>query len=155
MRALILSILLAGGAAASVHAESFTFTSTSTVANMVVAENPGGPPVVAVFVTGPSQTTYASGKKGTNTFSCASWSATPGSIFKVYGACTFVDQNGDKASIISGCDYANKDQTEQDCWGGLTGLSGSVAGKTGTMSWHSVNNKDGKTGGASGTGQWN
>ena len=155
MKALILTIILAGGAAVSVHAESFTFTSTSTLGDMVVAPNAGGPPIVAAFVTGTSATTFASGNKGTNTFSCASWTADKTSVFKTYGACTFTDQTGAKASIVSGCDYTNKEQTAQDCWGALTGLTGAAAGKTGTISWHAVNNADGKTGSSAGTGQWN
>jgi len=122
---------------------------------MVVAPNPSGVPVVASFITGTSETTYASGKKDSNTFSCANWSTEHSSIFKAEGACTFTNQNGDKASIVSGCDYTNKDQTESDCWGGLMGLTGSITGKTGTMAWHSVVNPDGKTGSAAGTGQWN
>ncbi len=155
MKTLVLSIILAGVSVGTASAETFTFTSKSTVANQIVAPTTGGPPVAAVFISGTSETIFASGKKGSNIFNCAQWSSTPGFVFMTVGACTFVDQNGDKASIISGCDFTNKDQSQQNCWGGLTGLTGAVAGKSGTISWHATNNADGKSGSSAGVGQWN
>lgn len=155
MKAVILALLLASASTLAANAESFTFTSTSTVQNAVVALGSDGKPVTAVFIAGQSKAAYASGKATTNSFTCANWSATPGSIFDSYGACTFSEPGGDNASMIVGCDYSNKDQTEGDCWAALNGLDGPHKGKTGTMSWHNKNNMAAKTGTAAGTGQWN
>jgi hypothetical protein len=155
MKTLFAAALLLGASGAAANAETFTFHSTGTVVNQVVAQPPGGEkPVVAVFLVGKTTNTWASGQTSKNDYSCANWTSTPGSIFDTYLACTFTDTNGDKASLIAGCDN-NKDMTEGDCWGGLNGLDGPHKGKTGTMAWHSKNNADGKTGDSWGTGQWN
>lgn len=155
MKYVVLALLLASASTAAANAESFTFTSTNTVQNAVVAIGSDGKPVQAAFSAGQSNATYASGRMTTNTFSCANWSSTPGSIFDSYGACNYSEPGGDSASIIAGCDYANKDQTEVDCWGALNGLDGPHKGKTGTMSWRQKIDMTAKTGTAVGTGQWN
>lgn len=155
MRTLLLSILLLGASAVTANAESFTFTSTSTGSNQIVAPITGGKPVTSGSLAGTSQVTYASGKKTTNTFNCNNWSTPPGSLFQGNGACLFSEPGGNQASIVSGCDFTNKDQSESDCWGALTGMAGAWANKTGTISWHAKTSADGKTGTASGTGQWN
>lgn len=155
MKTLLAAVLLLGASSAAAKAETFTFSTTSTATNQIIAAVANDKPVVAAFATGSGQNVYASGKKTTDTFNCANWSATAGSIFQTYGACVYTELTGDQASIVIGCDFTNKAQTEADCWGGLTGTVGSVANKTGTISWHQKLGADGKSGTASGTGQWN
>jgi hypothetical protein len=156
MKTLLLAAAITFGAGVcAANAQSFTFQSTATVQNAVAAPVKGGKPVQAVFIAGKSQTNWLGGKTSTNTFQCASWSSTPGSLFDSYTACTYADTNGDSASIIAGCDFTNDARTESDCWGGINGLEGPHKGKSGTMAWHGKNGSDGKTGLSAGTGQWN
>jgi len=155
MKTLIVAIITLGVTASAASAETFTFTSTSTLQNAVVAPVKDAKPVQAAFITGTTKATYASGRATTNTFQCADWSSTPGSLFDAYAACTYTEPGGDTASIVAGCDYANKEQTEADCVAGLNGLDGPHKGKSGTMSWHAKTSADGKTGSSAGTGQWN
>ena len=155
MKILLVSVLMVGVSALAAQAESFTFTSTSTLLNSAAFAAPGETPVLAAFVDSKSKTTYAGGKVETNDASCASWSAPPASIFQTNGVCNFTTAGGEKASILFGCNPRSKDQTESDCWGGLLGVTGARAGKSGTISWHQKLNADGKGGAANGVGQWN
>jgi hypothetical protein len=153
MKHLILAAILAGGTALAAHAETFTFTGTSTLSNALSVTPAGGKPVEAAFNTGKGQTIMASGKKLDTTNTCAAWSAMPGGIFDELGMCTFTDATG-AGSILFGCNLNNKDMTG-DCWGGLWGTGGAYTGKRGSISWHNTLAADGKTGASAGTGQWN
>ena len=154
MKTLILSALLLGGSAFAAQAESFTFTSKSTTTNSIIAPLPDTKPVVAGWLTTSGQTVYASGKTEASTGDCDQWTTPPGSTFQGNGVCALTTSAGDKYTIVFGCDFANKEMTEGACWGGLNGISGAHAKKLGVLSWTFKTNADGKTGGATGTGQW-
>jgi hypothetical protein len=154
MKSILISLLLVGASALAAQAETFTFTSVGTTQNAINAPVLGDKPVMAVFIETKATITYASGKAATNLGHCASWSTTPGSTFEIDGACVDTESNGDQDSIVYGCDYADKERTKADCWGYLTGMSGGLAGKSGTISWHQSISPDGK-GAANGVGQWN
>lgn len=157
MKTLVIASLLAAGcaglAASPASAESFTFTGTSTLEHMIVAPVTGGKPVVSSFVKVDTHVTYASGRAADNTAQCSQWTTPPGSTFETNGNCVFKEA-GNEASIIYGCD-ANKDQTQSNCWGYMSGMAGGWTGKTGTISWHGSVTGDGKSGKSEGTGQWN
>jgi len=154
MKTIIFALLALGVSYSAANAETFTFSSTSTLGDAVTAVMADGKPVTAAFLSGKSQATYASGRSTTNTFQCANWSAAPGSVFDAFGACTYVEAGGDTASIVVGCDYTAKDQSQSDCWGALSSQDGPHKGKSGTIAWHAKLNADGKTGVSTGTGQW-
>ena len=90
MKTLFVAALLLGASGVAANAETFTFHSTGTAVNQVVAQTPGGgKPVAAVFLAGKITNTWASGQTSKN--DCANWTSTPGSIFDTYLACTFTD----------------------------------------------------------------
>jgi hypothetical protein len=148
--------MLLGASGVAAQAETFTFTGTGGAPTaQITAPFIGGPkPVQAVFGPSTSQAIYASGAKTTSTSNCASWTTPPGQTFEVNGACLYTESNGDKTSIVFGCDFANKEQTASNCWGYLSGMAGARLNKTGTMSWHQALAADGKSSTFSGVGQW-
>jgi len=146
------AVLLASTTVAS--AESFTFTSTATIANQVGGPVAGGKPVGASFSNGESDTTFASGKKAKSKLQCANWSAQPGQLFTSIGFCT-ADDGTSKYTVAFSCQATDEKNTASDCWGRLTGVSGAYQGKVGTASWHGAQNADGKSGTATGQGAWN
>jgi hypothetical protein len=153
MRLLLIAgaALLATTAVAS--AEAFTFTSKGTMTNQVGAPGPGGRPVGASFATVESETTWASGKKSTSKGNCASWSAPPGGGITNNGACMLSGPDGDFSSAFA-CASLNDKNTLANCWGTVTGTSGSLKGKSGTVSWRVTQSADGKSTTSIGSGQW-
>ena len=143
-----------GLVASAASAESFTFKSTSHVANSVVVDTGTPPGIADIFNTGEATIVYDTGNKEANTSSCASWTVPPGTAFSSNGICTFATKKGDQGTIIFGCRDDNANHTS-DCWGGLRGTAGRFTGKTGTISWHQSLDADGKTGMATGVGMWN
>lgn len=144
MRALLIAAaaLLASTAVAS--AETFTFTGKSTPGQQIAGPGPGGKPMVAGTSKGETELTWASGKKTKSTNDCIAWSAAPGSGFSIQGICAATDADGAKSSLVFSCISLNDKNTASDCWGRLTGLSGSLQGKTSTASWRGTQNADGK-----------
>lgn len=154
MRVLATSLALVLASTVAANAESFTFTGTSQNTNQVGGPVAGGKPVGATFSTGDNQATWASGKKTSSKSRCAVWSAPPASMFTSTGICE-VDEGGNKFSVAFSCQAMDPKNTIADCWGRLTGVSGSYQNKTGTASWRGVQSADGKTANISGSGAWN
>ena len=154
MKILLASTLLLAGSAIAAHAQSFTFTSSTHTTNSLMISD-GGTMQGAVFGEGMGEATYSNGAKTESHSTCASWTPAPGGPFSVTGVCTYTEKGDDKASIAFSCiNDANK-KNESDCWGGLRGISGRYAGKTGTISWHQKADAGDKGGTAMGTGMWN
>ena len=153
----ILAALAALGAASAASAESFTFTSTSKPGTLIVGATPAGTPVTAGTFTATAKATYASGKAVTSTADCAQWSTFDDPRFQIGGLCVYTESSGDKASIVFSCSATKPDQSEANCWGALTGMAGSRAKKTGTISWHATAGAGGagSGGSATGVGLWN
>jgi hypothetical protein len=143
--------LLATTAVAS--AEAFTFTGKGTLTSQVGAPGPGGRPIGTSMAAVENETTWASGKKTTNKGTCGTWSAPPGSGMTNTGACTLSGPDG-IFSVAYGCASLNDKNTVANCWGSLTGTSGSLQGKTGTASWRVTQSADGKSTTSVGSGQW-
>jgi hypothetical protein len=136
------------------NAESYSFTSTATTVNQVGGPVAGGKPVGAGFSTGESTLTSASGKKSTSKLQCATWSAPPSGQFTTMGFCNG-EEGASKYTVAFSCAAMNDKNTAADCWGRLTGISGTYANKTGTASWRATQGADGKSGTATGAGVWN
>ena len=154
MKFIAISIAALAVSVVSAQAESFTVTGTSQVTNSVSGMVAGAREIGATFSTGQDKLVYASGKKSTGKFSCAQWSAPAGSMFQVEGICT-VDEGADQFTVGYSCQMLNPKSNAADCWGRLTGTGGTVAHKTGTATWHGVDNPDHKSGTFSGAGMWN
>jgi hypothetical protein len=146
------AILVASTLAA--HAESFTFSGSAKITNEVGGPVAGGKPVGASFSDGSSKTVYASGKKANSTHQCAAWSASPMSIFSGEGMCVVTEGDG-KFSVAFSCQNMDDKGLLTDCWGRLTGMTGSHMNKTGTASWRGTRSADGKSISSAGTGSWN
>ena len=155
MKTLLISLVLVGATAFAAHAETFTGSATSTITSSNVFAASAGKPVVENNINFAGQTIWASGKTTANKGTCANWTTPPGSIFDANGVCNYTDANGDAASILIGCDFAGKDMSQGNCWGGLLGTAGPHAGKSGTISWHFRAAADGKSGESKSVGQWN
>ncbi len=143
--------LFAVSLSASALAEAFTFSSTSEPGDGVVLQLPDGV-VTAGSLSGTSNVTWASGTESTNAFKCHSMTQPPSGTFDLTGLCAVTDGDigtGDTYTILFGCNFLNDEGTASNCWGGLFGQTGSLTGKTGTMSWNS------QDGASTGTGQWN
>jgi hypothetical protein len=145
------AVLVASAFAA--HADSFTFSGNSKITNEVGGPVAGGKPVGANFSEGSNKTVYASGKKANSTYQCASWSASPASIFSGEGVCVVTEGDG-KFSVAFSCQSMDDKGNLSDCWGRLTGMTGSYMNKTGMASWRGTRSEDGKLS-AAGTGSWN
>jgi hypothetical protein len=134
-------------------ADTFTFTGSSKITNEVGGPVAGGKPIGATFSEGSNATAYSSGKKANSTYKCAAWSAAPTSIFSGEGICV-VSEGGGTFSVAFSCQSMDAKDEVSDCWGRLTGMSGSYANKSGMASWRGTRSADGKLGSA-GTGSWN
>jgi len=132
--ALAAAILVASTATA--QAETFSFTSTGLVIKNIGGPMVGGPPVFVGISTEAGQTTWASGATVTTQSTCASWTSVPGAQFPYSGVCEITLSNGDTNRMAFGCNALGRDASEADCWGSLSGLSGSHAGRVGTVSFH-------------------
>jgi hypothetical protein len=155
MKTLFIAFLLTGVAAIAAHAESFTGKSTSAPISSNTFPTPDGKSIISGTLSFSGQSVSASGKATTNKGTCNEWTTPPGSIFQANGVCNYTDSSGDTASILIGCDFANKEMNEGDCWGGIAGTAGPHAGKSGTISWHFKPSPDGKSGTSLSVGQWN
>lgn len=140
--------------AAAASAETFTFTSKSTTVAQVGGPGPAGKPVGASHATNEAEVVWASGTKMKSKGACMSWSAPPGSGFTAQGMCNGTDADGAKTFMVFSC-TANDKNTENDCWGRLTYVSGKNQGKVATASWHGKQSPDGKGGTAVGAGNMN
>lgn len=133
----------------SAFAEKFTYESTGEVTGQVGIPGPGDAIIGGTSQSGTTNMVWASGKKESNGYSCISMTRPPSELFAVQGICNAKNKAGDEYGVLFGCNYTNAERTESNCVGGLTGMSGALAGKNGSISWH------GSVAGASGTGQWN
>ena len=137
------------------HAQPFTFTAQTQVNTTVQAPVANGKPVVANFLTGRVDLTYADGRKTSANVSCANWTAPRDSNFSLFGACVATESNGDKFSVTLSCTLVDEANRRSNCWGFLTGMPGQYEGRTGAVSWRSQVSADGKMASATGSGQWN
>lgn len=144
MRWAMVSVVALLASTVVANAETFTFTGKNTPGQQIAGPGPMGKPVIAGTSKGETEITWASGKKTKSTNDCMAWSAPPGSGFTVQGICSSTDSDGSKSSLIFSCLSLNEKNTASDCWGRLTGLSGSLQGKTSTASWRGTQNADGK-----------
>jgi hypothetical protein len=154
MKTFLLAMLLASASAVAAHAESFTFTATNTASNQVGGPMADGTPVAAGFSTGASHTTWASGQKSTTTSTCAVWTNAPGAQFPTSGVCDYSESTGDKVRLAFSCQSTNKEQTQSNCWGALSGMAGPHAGKAGTISFHTWGGAGSPSSHSSGAGVW-
>jgi hypothetical protein len=154
MKTFLTAALLLGLNAAAAQAETFTFTGTFKIDNQLATPVATGKSV-ALFAENSSTMTYASGKKALANGNCTGWSALPGSGSALTGMCLFSESATDKGSISMSCNWTDAQQTQADCWGQITGVSGRWRGKTGTIGWHQVLGPDGKNGTTAGAGMWN
>ena len=150
-------ILIAGAAllatTAVASAEAFTFKGTGTLTSQVGAPGPGGGPIGTSMATVENETTWASGKKTTNKGTCGTWSAPPGGGITNNGACMLSGPDG-AFSVSFACASLNDKNTVANCWGGLTGTSGTLKDKSGTASWRVTQSADGKSTTTVGSGNW-
>jgi hypothetical protein len=128
------------------HAGAFTFTSTSTVSNVVTSQIPDGPMLSAVTLSGQTQTRFADGTTARATFTCQSM-ATPGGENDLRGLCD-VTEGANTYSVAYQCADSNAAAQEAFCWGLLIGETGRYAGKTGSVTWI------GNPGSSAGQGAW-
>ena len=145
MKRLIVAMLLVALPAA-VHAETFTFKSTSKlISNLIVpAQTAGGKPSGGGMSTITTDATYADGKKLTSTGQCVQWILPPGDQFGSTTMCKYSDASGDLYLARTTCE--NPGPTSA-CWGKLTGLGGAFKGRTGAYSLPNAQ-------GGVGTGFW-
>jgi hypothetical protein len=146
--------LLLGLSATAAQAETFTFTSSFTSVSQIAVPVAGSKSMF-LATRNLSTLTYASGKKTTLSGTCAGWSAPSGSTSAVTGICTFSEDAASEATASISCNWTDAKQTQADCWGQMTGMSGHWQGKTGTISWHQIIGSDGKGGTSSGVGMRN
>lgn len=132
--AIATAILVASTAAA--QAETFSFSSTGRVNKNIGGPMVGGPPALVGISTEAGQTTWASGATVTTQSTCANWTSAPGAQFPYSGVCDIDLSNGDIDRMAFGCKALGPDASEANCWGSLSGLSGSRAGRIGTVSFH-------------------
>ena len=154
MKLAITSAFLLCAMVGTAAADTFTFESTSTTSKMINVATGASTAAFANFIEGQSQVKYASGKTTTTKNECAAWSTPPGDQFTTSGVCKFSEGANNEATITYTC-LADMKTGVGDCWGGLRGVSGSRAGKFGTISWHQTQSPDSATGVAVGTGMWN
>lgn len=138
------------------NAETFSFTSSAEVTNQVMMTLPNGAVAGAVWVNGKSEATNSKRGKITSTFACGSSTNPPSDLFHTRQFCEVTEEDGSAFGIFSGCNFLNKERSEQNCVGGLVGKTGVYKDRRGTISW---NNKSDAPGGkkstAVGAGVWN
>lgn len=150
-KSLLFSAIISGVcifAISGAQAEKFTFNSTSETITEVGVTAPSGAMVGGATVKGVSTTVSEDGTTATSNFTCLSSSRPPHETFRTNGVCNSDDGSGNAFGIIFGCNPANADNTENDCWGRLIGASGTYKDRSGSITWH------GKEDSSSGTGQW-
>lgn len=133
----------------SAFAEKFTFEASGEVTGQVGVPAPDGTVIGGSSLSGTTNIVWASGNKESNDYTCMSMSRPPSELFAIQGICNAKNAAGDEFGTLFGCNYTNEERTESNCVGGMTGMTGALAGKNGTMSWH------GTPEGSSGSGQWN
>src|SRR5579863_3976948 len=153
MKSIVLAALLVSGSMLSAQAETFMFSGATTAVNGVTVKTPRGATIGGGYSEGRGTTTYAGGKTVDSSSRCLGWSGPPGDIFS-HVVCTVSDPTG-TAEVSARCLPDVKIATEQSCTGGIWGTGGAVAGRTGTLTWHSKAAPDGKTGAYNGVGQYN
>ena len=133
----------------SAFAEKFTFKSTGEATGQVGVPAADGTVIGGSSLSGTTNIVWASGKKESNSYTCINMSRPPSELFAAQGICNSKNAAGDEYGILFGCNFTNKERTESNCVGGMIGMTGALAGKNGSISWH------GTPDGSSGTGQWN
>jgi len=154
MKLIATSLALFAASTLAAHADSFTFTGTAQITSEVGGPVAGGKPVGAAFSSGGTSVKYASGKTSTSKSQCASWSATAGSAFTSQGIC-MADEGASQFSVAFSCQAMDAAGAVSDCWGRLTGMTGTYANKTGMASWRGIRSADKKSIVSTGTGSWN
>ncbi len=149
MRAISVSCVSAVLAlAVPAQAQTFTFDAVANTPTTVGTTGPDGVPVAGSYWTGTTNTSWADGKKSTETYACISTTQPPNNaIFHMHAICDASSPSGAYTSVW-GCNFQDKERTMMGCVGGLYGKTGMYAGKGGGITYA------GKVAGGSGTGQW-
>jgi hypothetical protein len=151
----LLAAALAAACALPAYAETFSLTGTSTRGATVAGVAPDGTQVVSLMSTGVADLVTDGTKKSKTTTTCSTWTAEPGSVFATRAVCNGKDADGAENSVVLGCINTNAAKTESTCWGPMTGVSGRLAKKTGSITFHVKQSADGKTSTIVGAGFWN
>jgi hypothetical protein len=151
---LLLSAVFVLGTTAA-NADTFTFSGKNTPGSQISAPGPMGKPVFAGNSRFENELVRSNGTKMKSTGDCIAWSAAPASGFTVQGICSGTDADGTKTSVIFSCIATGTNGGDSNCWGGLTTTAGKTKGQTGTASWHTHENADGKGSTTVGAGTMN
>lgn len=148
MRAISTIGLVLALAAGSAQAQTFTFSSAANTPTTVGTMGPDGVPIAGSHWTGTTTTTWADGKKTSDTYACISTTQPPNdAIFDMHAICDATGAAGDYTSVW-GCNFQDKERTQIGCVGGLYGKTGMFAKKGGGITYM------GKVAAGTGTGQW-
>jgi hypothetical protein len=147
-RTIICSAALLALSAGTAQAQNFTFDSAANPATTVGGPGANGAIAVATHWTGTSTATWADGKKTTDKYTCISMTQPSNDkVFDMHVMCDATGPNGNYSSVW-GCQFTSKDMLSTGCVGGLTGRTGTYAGRGGTITFM------GRSGNGSGTGTW-
>jgi hypothetical protein len=139
--------LLSFGATAA-QAQNFTFDAMANAPVTVGGPDYSGAPVVGVYWTGTTTTTWPDGKRTTEKYTCISTTQPRNDkIFDTHAVCDSSGPDGTFSSVW-GCQFTSKDMQSMGCLGGLNGRTGRFAGMGGTITFM------GRGGNGSGTGTW-
>ena len=146
---LLLAILSLACAPAVAQAETFTFKTTNKPIDgvqLAASGAPGSRPRGANVFTVATVTTYADGKVLQSAGICTQWILPSGNQFGGNGVCVYRVGRADTYSVSFTCERPANNGN--DCWGKLIGLGGAFKGRTGSISFHSRQSRQG-------TGLWN
>jgi hypothetical protein len=152
MKKLLLASALLCAASVAAQAEEFTFSGATKLSSRVMVPLPQSP-AVGSMSTGETTTIYASGRKVKVTSKCSQQTRAPNDQFDLTGVCEAESDDG-KFGLTFACNNVSIEQRTAMCWGILTGLTGSLKGKTGSVSWTGVANEDQSGTTAEGGGSW-
>jgi hypothetical protein len=133
--------------ASAARAQSFTYQSQADPPSVTVgATGPDGKPFGGTVLSGTSNGVVSNGTKTKANFKCISMTQPPrDAIFMSHMICDVTSAEGDY-TVVFGCNAMGPE--ENSCVGGLTGKTGTYAGRHGTLTGHSRGSK------STGTGQW-
>jgi hypothetical protein len=155
MKSLIISMVTVAALVSSASAaDTFTFSTVSKNGQTVSAMGPGGQPVVGGVSTFENQWTDSAGKKSVVKGTCAVWTTEPGAALALTGVCNSTAPDGN-SNVMFSCSRMDPKTRASNCWGFLVGTSGKYQGRTGSASWQTKQDADGKGSSGAGAGVWN
>ena len=138
-------LVLGVGAA---NAQTFTFEGKGDEPTVVGGVGPKGDTYIGTYGTGNEVAINADGSKVKSTSKCVSMTQPPNAnIFDAHVVCDVSGTDG-TFSIVAGCNSTNAEAREMNCVGGMTGKTGELEGRSGTISWRAKGDV------SKGTGQW-